>query len=81
MCTESNPHRSTDALASYHREGAEGASELAHSQNLSASGPAGALGVRLGPDALGVHGNEWVRSFDEAYVHSSLFSFSHQRYG
>jgi len=55
-------------LYAHHREEAEGASELAHGQNLSAPGPAGALGVRLGPDALGVHSNQWIRSFDEAYV-------------
>ncbi|KAF9653553.1 Metallo-dependent phosphatase [Thelephora ganbajun] len=44
------------------REEAEGASELAR----AAPGPTGALGARLGPDALGVHGNQQIRSFDEA---------------
>jgi len=51
------------------REEAEGATELTHSghlQNLPAPGPTGTLGVRLGSDALGVHGNQWIRSFDEA---------------
>jgi len=61
-------------LCAYHREEAEGASELAHAghypQNIPAPGPGGALGVRVGPDALGVHGNQWIRSFDEAYVPS-----------
>jgi len=52
------------------REEAEGASELAHSghnpQGLPVPGMGGTLGVRLGSDALGVHDNQWVRSFDEA---------------
>jgi len=52
------------------REEAEGASELAHAGphalHLPGPGPAGAPGSRLGPDALGVHGNQWIRSFDEA---------------
>ena len=61
-----------------YREEAEGASELAHAhhpQHLPAPGPAGPLGARLGPDALGVHGNQWIRSFDEACVHFSPFFF------
>jgi len=52
------------------REEAEGASELSHSghnpQGLPVPGMGGTLGVRLGSDALGVHDNQWVRSFDEA---------------
>jgi len=55
-----------------HREEAEGASELAHAghnpQGLPVPGASGTLGVRLGADVLGVHDNQWVRSFDEAYV-------------
>ena len=58
-------------LYTHRREEAEGATELTHSghlQSLPAPGPTGTLGVRLGSDALGVHGNQWIRSFDEAYV-------------
>ena len=55
-----------------HREEAEGASELAHAghnaQGLPVPGTSGTLGVRLGADVLGIHDNQWVRSFDEAYV-------------
>ena len=58
----------------HHREEAEGATELAHAghnaQGLPVPGTSGTLGVRLGADALGVHDNQWVRSFDEAYVNS-----------
>jgi len=52
------------------REEAEGASELAHAghngQGPPVPGAPGTLGVRLGADALGIHDNQWVRSFDEA---------------
>jgi len=34
--------------------------------NLPTPGSSGALGVRIGPDALGVHSNQWIRSFDDA---------------
>jgi serine/threonine-protein phosphatase 2B catalytic subunit len=61
------------------REEAEGASELTHLQNPPVPGSSGTLGVRLGPDALGVHGNQWIRSFDEAYVHF-LIQFPHHRF-
>jgi len=44
------------------REEAEGASELTHSGHPTS----GTLGARLGPDALGVHGNQWIRNFDDA---------------
>lgn len=30
-----------------------------------------AFGVRMGPDALSVHGNQYIRNFDEASVHFS----------
>lgn len=69
-------------LCLHHREEAEGASELAragHLQNLSAPGPGGTLGARLGPDALGVHSNQWIRSFDEAYAPFFVL-FSHRRF-
>lgn len=57
------------ALWPRRREEAEGASELTHvGQNQGAPGPADALGVRIGSDALGVHSNQWIRSFDDAYV-------------
>ena len=73
MHSESDSAHSTDELVHAHREEAEGASELApaepHPQHLPAPGTAGALGVRLGANALGVHGGQWIRSFDEAYVH------------
>ena len=59
-------------LCACHREEAEGASELTHAghnpQGLPVPGASGTLGVRLGGDALFVHDNKWVRSFDEAYV-------------
>jgi len=52
------------------REEAEGASELARAghnpQGLPVPGAGGTLGVRLGADALGIHGNDWIRNFDEA---------------
>ena len=56
----------------YYREEAEGASELVHlgSHALAAPAPAGPLGVRISPDALGVHGNRGIHSFDEACVYS-----------
>ena len=38
-------------------------------QSLPVPGKPGTLGGRLGSDALGVHSNQWIRSFDEAYVH------------
>lgn len=63
-------------LCAHNREEAEGASELAHAslnpQSIPVPGMGGTLGVRLGSDALGVHGNQWIRSFDEACVHFSL---------
>ena len=64
------PDHSTDV---HHREESEGASELAHGghnpQNIPVPGTGGGLGVRLGSDALGVHSNQWIRSFDEAYAY------------
>jgi hypothetical protein len=53
-----------------YRQESENATELAPSGALDVSGmpmgPSSAFGVRLGPDALGVHGNEYIRNFDEA---------------
>jgi len=67
-------------LRAHHREEAEGASELAHAghnlQGPPVPGASGTLGVRLGADALNVHDNQWVRSFDEAYV----VQVSHHRF-
>lgn len=52
------------------RQEAENASELAPAAVLDVNGlpmgPSSAFGVRLGPDALGVHGNQYIRNFDEA---------------
>jgi serine/threonine-protein phosphatase 2B catalytic subunit len=70
----SDPTTLLTYLCAHRREEAEGASELAqagnHSQNIPIPGPAGSLGTRLGADALGVHGGQWIRSFDDACVHS-----------
>lgn len=53
-----------------YRQESENATELAPSGALNdngmPAGPSSAFGVRLGPDALGVHGNEYIRNFDEA---------------
>ena len=77
-----HPIISLIGLCPHHREEAEGASELTHAgnpQNPPAPGPGGSLGVRLGPDALGVHSNQWIRSFDEACV-PFLIRLSHRRF-
>lgn len=49
----------------FYRQEAEQATEL--SSTLDVNGiPMGTGGVSMGPDALSVHGNQYIRNFDEA---------------